>query len=99
MRKIRRFDSVIRHRMHQAFDGGILGYIVQDDSALGAIRGGNGFARRIVLVIGVGVLVVEDSVSSVEELPGSIDPRVENHGSDIRGDGLGGVGGGVVYIC
>ena len=98
MSQIGRFDSVIRHRVHQTFDRGIVGHIVQDDGALGAIRGGDVFDRRVVLVVGVGVFVVEDGVGPEKELPWGIDSRVEDHWGDVRGDGLVGVGGGVVHI-
>ena len=99
MSQIGRFDSVVRHRVHQTFDRGIVGDMVQDDGALGAIRSGDVFDRRVVLVIGVGVFVVEDGVGPVEKLPWSIDSRVEDHWGDVRGDGLVGVRGGVVHIC
>lgn len=99
MSQIRRFDSVISHRVHQTIDRSIVGHIVQDDGALGTIRGGDVLDRRIVLVISVGVFVVEDGVGPLEELPWGIDPRVEDHWGNIRGNGLVGVGGGVVHIC
>ena len=97
MRKPCRFDPVICHRMHETFNGGILGHIVQDDGALGVIR--NVFDRRVVFVVGVGVLIVENGVGPAEELRWRIDPRVEDHGSNVRGDSCVGIGGCVVHVC
>ena len=81
IRKIRRFDPVIRHRMHQICDRGTLGHIVQDDCALRVVR--NGFDGRVVLVIGVGVLKVENGVGPIEELRWGIDPRIKDHGRNV----------------
>ncbi len=69
---------------------------MQDDCALRVSR--NGFDRRVVLVIGVQVLVVENGVCPTEELRRGTDPRIKDHRRNVRGDGCICIGGGVVHI-